>query len=337
MSQAQYLGDTQSPAEIRQQLPVVLEMIRAASHIVIGTHLNPDGDALGSALAVSHVLDQLSKPHTVLCQHPAPTNLAFLPGADRVRQEFDGPPADLAIILDLDALNRLGSVRDIFEPVPTKIVIDHHIPHDAPGDIRIISVKSPAASAILCDLFFDSDITITPEIATCLLTGILTDTGSFRYPNTTSHSMHLAAQLLEAGADISGVSEEVYMKKSLPSVKMLGRAIERARLSHDGQLTWVTIPYNVFVELGATDQDTEGIVNEMLSIRGVKVAAILREIRPGRIRGSLRSRDPVNVAEVAQAFGGGGHRNAAGVSFDGSLEVAEVQMVEALRACLALS
>jgi len=334
MSQEPTQANNLTPAEIRQMLPEFLTMVRKAHHVAIGTHLNPDGDALGAALAVSHVMDQLGVAHTVLCQNTAPMNLAFLPGSDRIRQEIEGDFPDLGLILDLDAMSRLGTVRPIFEAIPQNIVVDHHIPHDAPGDLRIIATKSPAACAILCDLFFDSEINVTPEIATCLLTGILTDTGSFRFPNTTSHSLHLSAQLLEAGASISGVSEEVYMTKSLSSVRMLGRSIERAHITPDGRLTWVTVPYAVFEELNATDQDTEGIVNEMLSIRGVEIAAILREIRPGRIRGSLRSRAHINVAEVAQMFGGGGHKNASGVSFDGSLQESEIRIVEALKACL---
>ncbi len=337
MSQVTPHENNLTPAETRQKLPDFLDLVRKARHVAIGTHLNPDGDALGSALAVSLILDQLGVAHTVLCQHPAPSNLAFLPGTDRIRNELPGETPDLAVILDLDAMNRLGTVRHVFDDVPHKIVVDHHIPQDAPGDLRIISTKSPATCAILCDLFFDSEVTITPEIANCLLTGILTDTGSFRYPNTTSHSLHLSAQLLEAGASISGVSEEVYMKKTLPSVRILGRSIERAKITSDGRLTWVTIPYEVFDELNASDQDTEGIVNEMLSIRGVEIAAILREIRPGKIRGSLRSRAHINVADVAQLFGGGGHKNASGISFDGSLLESEIRIVEALKACLASS
>lgn len=327
--------DHQSPEEIRKQFPHFAAMVREAKFTIIGTHVNPDGDAIGAAVAVSHALDQLGAPHAILCQHEAPHYLKFLPGADRVKTELD--PAiepDLAIICDLDALDRLGKVRPRFESVDKTIVIDHHIPIESPGDMRIISVRAPAACAILTDLFLDSEVQITPEMANCLLAGILTDTGSFRYPNTTAHSLQLAAQLLEAGASISHVSEEVYMRKSLPAVRILGRAIERAKITPDGKVTWVTLPNEVFAELEATDQDSEGIVNEMLAIRTVEVAAILRETTPGKIRGSLRSRSHIDVAQVAREFGGGGHRNAAGVSFDGSLQEAEIRLVEALRRCV---
>lgn len=308
----------------------------ASEHILIGTHLNPDGDAIGSALAVSHALQLMGRSHEVLCHHEPPANLQFLSGSERIRQ-VPARGADLAIVVDLDAMQRLGSTREFIEATPQVILVDHHIPHESPGDMRIVFPEEPATCSILADLFFASELAMTPEMATCLATGIVTDTGSFRYPNTTPHSLHLVGQLQEAGANLAQISEEVYMTKSLPAVRMLGRAIERAQLAVEDRLTWVTLPHEVFSELGASDQDTEGIVNEMLAISTVEIAAILRENRPGKIKGSLRSRSHIDVAEVARQFGGGGHRNAAGVTFEGDLAEAERQLVAALKECLASS
>lgn len=328
-----------SPAELGAQWPALLAELRAAGSVIVGSHVNPDGDALGSVLAFSFALDQLGVEHQVLMHHDPPRNLEFLPGLERVGRECRWETPDLAVILDLEAKSRLGeSVLGAFESAKRVVVIDHHVPHESPGDLRIVSVKSPATAAILCDLFLAApEVEITPDMATCLLTGIVTDTGSFRFPNTTSHSMHVSASLLEAGADLRTIIEQVYMTKTFPSVKLFGRFLADMRTAENGQIVWSTISYDQFEQAGATDEDTEGFVNELLAIDGVQLAMVLREKAPGVIRGSLRSRGEYDVAAAARPFGGGGHAKAAGVSFDGDLAAAETLMVEALKQCLASS
>lgn len=326
-----------SPSELRAMLPELIKEIQAANSIVLASHVNPDGDSIGSLLAMSFVLDQLNKPHTVLTHHQPPRNLKFLPQVERLTQIEEDLSPDLAIVLDLENLDRVGaSLLGTIEKAKRLVVIDHHIPHERPGDLRIISTKSPATASILADLIQDSEIQITQEIATCLLTGIITDTGSFRFPNTTSHAMHCAAGLLEAGASLAQIIEEVYMRASLPSIRLKGEALSRLKLSLDNRIAWTCLPYEVFQEHQASDEDTEGLVNELLAIETVEIAAILREHSPGIIRGSLRSRGERNVAILAREFGGGGHKNAAGVSFRGSIDKAESQLVEEMKKCLAL-
>ncbi len=314
-----------------------MQEVRAAKGVLIGTHVNPDGDALGSALAISHILDQVEVDHEVLCSDPAPYYLKFLPGTDRIKQVATGEGHGLAIIVDLEARSRLGKVGPFFDACPRVIVIDHHIPIEEPGDLRIVSQSAPSTCSIILDLFRETEIVISPKIADCLLTGILTDTGSFRYPNTDAHSLHSAGYLLEKGADLAKVTREVYMQKELTAVVLTAHAIQRMHIDSSGRLAWATLPLSLFEELNAEEQYTEGIVNELLNVKGVQIAAILREGKPGKIRGSLRSIGKIDVAAVAREFGGGGHMNAAGVSFNGSLEEAEDQVVEALKKCLASS
>lgn len=301
---------------------------------MVGTHMSPDGDALGSAIAFSLWLDQIGLENEVLCQDAPPSNLNWLPHVDRVRQEPIGGPFDVGVIIDLEAMSRLGRAAPYFEGLPQLVTIDHHIPVESPGDLRIVSTKSPATAAILCDLFFDSDVEVTPEMATCLATGIVTDTGSFRYANTTAHSLHLVARLLDAGVNLAEISEAVYMSRRLPAARLTGHVLSNMRLECGGRLAWVVVPNEIFELYGAADQDTEGLANELLSVETVQVAAVLREHKPGKIRGSLRSRSHFDVAGVAREFGGGGHKNAAGVSFDGDIDKAERQLVEALKLCL---
>jgi len=306
----------------------------SASSVLIGTHLNPDGDALGSALAVSLLLDGLDIENEVVCHHAPPPNLLFLPGVARVRQKPKHDKHDLGIILDLDSSERLGDTAMYFEHCPRVAVIDHHVPHEAPGDLRIIDTSAAATAAILTRLFIELGFEITPDMATCLLTGIVTDTGSFRFRNTTPESLHLSAQLLERGGDINRVSEEIFQRKPLSSARLLGGLLEDFILECDGRLCWGALRLQDFESAQASDEDTEGFVNELLSIQTVQIAALFREPKPHKIRVSLRSRGDFDVAAVAREFGGGGHRNAAGCSFDLYLDEVVHMLIPRLRKCL---
>lgn len=309
------------------------ELTRASS-VLIGTHLNPDGDALGSALALSHLLDELGIYNEVLNHHAPPANLEFLPGVSRVRQEPRREKFDLCVVLDLDSMDRLGNVEPFFGGCTRLVVVDHHIPHQAPGDLRIVDTSASATAAILTEMMIETGVRITPDIATCLLTGIVTDTGSFRFRNTTVEALTLAARLLELGGDINLVSEEIFQRKPLSSARLLGFMLERMVLEADDRIAYSVLDFNDFEVTGARDENTEGFVNELLSIRTVQIAALIREPKPGRIRISLRSRGNFDIAEVARQFGGGGHKNAAGCAFDGNPEDAVTGLVPRLRACL---
>jgi bifunctional oligoribonuclease and PAP phosphatase NrnA len=318
----------------RALAPKFLREIQSASSILIGTHLNPDGDALGSALALSHYLDSLAISNEVVCHHAAPKNLQFLPGVQRIRQVPRQEKHDLGIVVDLDSLERLGSTEPYFAQCPRTVFIDHHVPHDAPGDLRIVDTAAPATAVILTRLFNELGVEITPEIATCLLTGIVTDTGSFRFRNTTPEALSLSAALLEQGGDINKVSEEIFQRRPLAGARLLGFTLERMELACRDRLCWSVITNDIFDATGAQDEDTEGFVNELLSITTVQIAALFREPKPGKVRCSLRSRGNCDVAAVARMFGGGGHKNAAGCTFDESVEEAVAKVIQELKTCL---
>lgn len=313
------------------------EELRNASSVLIGTHLNPDGDALGSSLALAAYLDRQGFDVEVLCHHPAPRNLRFLPGVGRVRQAPRDEKADLAIMVDLESKDRLGDVRDYILQTPRLVVIDHHVPHEEPGDLRIIDVGASATALIIARLLMELGAEITPDMATNLLTGIVTDTGSFRFRNTTPEALSVSAVLLEKGADLARVNEEIFQRKPLASTLLLGHMLDTMRLESGNRVAVGVLTKGDFERAMATDEDTEGFVNEMLSIDSVEIAAILREPKPGRIRCSLRSRAEHDVATVAREFGGGGHRNAAGCTLDMPMDEAEETIVRRLRACLASS
>ena len=313
------------------------KVIREAKSILIGTHLNPDGDALGCALAMSLYLDSIGKQNEVVCHHMPPKNLEFLPGSDRIRLEPQRKDHDLAIMLDLESIERLGTVAPLFEKAPHLVLIDHHIPHHAPGDLRIVDTKAPATAVILTRLLLEMGATLTPEMSTNLLTGIVTDTGSFRYRNTTPEAMHLAARLLEEGGNLNLISEEVYRSRPMAGMKLLGVMLSNMKTACNDKLAWSILVHNDFIKCGATEEDTEEFVNELLTIDTVQIAALAREAKPGKIRVSLRSRGKYDVAKVAREFGGGGHINAAGCSFETTPEEAEALLVEGMKNCLASS
>lgn len=311
--------------------------LSVASSVLIGTHLNPDGDALGCALAMSHYLDGLKIQNEIVCHHLAPKNLQFLPGVNRIRLQPSQEKYDLGIVLDLDSMERLGNAEQFFTGCSRIVVIDHHVPHEAPGDLRIVDTDSPATAVILTRLLLKLGATITPEMATCLLTGIVTDTGSFRFRNTTAEALSLSAGLLEHGGDIGTVAEEIFQRKPLSSARLLGRALDGLQLDSEDRIAWSALAYRDFEMIGAKDEDTEGFVNELLSIETVQISALLREAKPGRTRCSLRSRAGRDVAAVARVFGGGGHKNAAGCTFDCGPEEAVDLLVPEMRRCLAYS
>jgi phosphoesterase RecJ-like protein len=310
------------------------EELSKASSVLIGTHMNPDGDALGSALALSFYLDSLKIENEVICHHLAPRNLRFLPGVSRVKQIPRESKYDLGVVLDLDSLERLGNTAEFFSTCSRTVVIDHHVPHNKPGDVRIVDTGAPATAVILTRLLIEMGGRITPEIATCLLTGIVTDTGSFRFRNTTPEALSLSAYLLEHGGDLTLVQEEIFQSKSLASARLLGRVLETMKLECADQIAWSTLSSQDFEVADAADEDTEGFVNEMLFITSVQMAALLREPKRGKVRVSIRSRGDYDVAEVARTFGGGGHKNAAGCTIEAPLHEAEEMLVRRLKQCL---
>jgi phosphoesterase RecJ-like protein len=309
-------------------------LVEQSSSVLIGTHLNPDGDALGSALAMSHWLTSRGIFNEVVCHHPAPRNLEFLPGVSRIRRAPQQEKHELGIILDLDSLDRLGDTEPFFSGCDRLVVIDHHVPHEAPGDLRIVDTAAAATAILVARLFEALEVEISPAMATCLFTGIVTDTGSFRFRNTTAEALQVGARLLECGADLNLVSEEVFQSKPVASARLLGLVLETMNLEAEDRIAWSVVHHHDFFRFEAKDEDTEGFVNELLSIHSVQIAALAREPKPGKVRVSLRSRGNLDVAAVARMFGGGGHRNAAGCTFEGDLESAMEQLLPGLKACL---
>lgn len=314
----------------REGMDDAVQVIWAATEIVLACHINPDGDALGSLIGLGVGLEALGKKVTFLSADGVPETLAFLPGADRVQATTERRNFDLGIGLDAGDLKRLGVNADVVTSAPVVMDIDHHVTGGQFGQVRLLDAATASTAELVYDLLLALGIELTPEIAQCLLCGVLTDTGSFRFSNTKPRTMAVGGALIALGASPTTIYESVYENASFGAQKLLGRAMDRMTRSADGKLVWSWVTQGDFAEFGATDKDTDGIATALRAVRGAEVALFLREMPSGKLRVSLRAKEPWDVASVAAQFGGGGHKLAAGCSLDGPPEAA----VEALLAAL---
>lgn len=331
-------AESSLPPPLSESIPSAIEAIRGAQSLVLACHVNPDGDALGSMLGLALALAPLGKTLTLLSQDGVPDILRFLPQSRLVQQTTDVPTFDLAVVLDSGDLSRVGDkVKPLIARAGRVIDIDHHVVAGAFGDVRVLDARAASTSEIVYALVRALDLPLTPDIATCLFTGVITDTGSFRFQNVTPNTFRVAADLLEAGAPPAHVSENVFENRTFAATRLLGQALSSLSQTPDGRIVWTRISAADFAALGATDEDTEGVVNYVRGVRGAEAGVLFREMAavgdaPPKIRISLRSREGVNVAQVAQQFGGGGHRMAAGCTLSLPLLEAEATVVAALRA-----
>lgn len=312
----------------REIIDAAVAAIGEARDVLLACHINPDGDTLGSMIALGLGLEEhLGKTVTLLSADGVPAIYDFLPAVDRIAPATERRDFDLAIVLDAGDLTRVGRAREAAESAPLLIDIDHHVTANAFGDIRLLDATAAATGEIVYDLLAALGVPLTRPLAEALLCALLTDTGSFRFLNVTPRTLRIAAEMVAAGASPDRIAEQVFENKPFAAQKLLGRALDSMRRSPDGRIAWTHITQADFAETGGTDQDTEGIVSAVRAVRGTDVALFLREMPSGRLRVSLRSRDPFDVSQVAQRFGGGGHRLASGCTLDGPLAEAEARLV----------
>ncbi|MGI9103877.1 MAG: DHH family phosphoesterase [Terriglobales bacterium] len=305
----------------------ILEEIGQRERFVLTSHARPDGDAIGSVLACSEILRKMGKSAEVVLHSPVPHIYQRLPFADTVihAQSVNGQ-YEAAIVLECDSIERtaLSGLSDHF-----LINIDHHLSGKPFADVNWIDPHACATAELIYELACEAEVCITPEIATCLYTAVLTDTGSFCYMGTDEHTFALARALVQAGADAPRIAQNVYFSYPTSKMRLLGVALNG--LHRDRDLTWMAVNREQMDRCGAADEDCEGLVNYALGIEGVEVAVFFREVSGGRWRVSLRSKGAVDVACIAARFGGGGHRCASGCSLDGPVSVAAERILAQLR------
>lgn len=304
--------------------------ITSADSIALVCHIRPDGDTLGSSLALAHVLREMGKHVEVLCQDGVPDNYHFIPESKMVTAKPRSSHFDLCIIVDSAWPSRVGDLEGFVTSCPTSACIDHHVPGEIFGDIRVVDSEYSSTAEIVYDLMAANHAPMDETVAKQLLTGLIADTGAFRFENTSSHTFLVAAKLTKMGANASEIATCVYYTKPMRSLQLLGRALASLKTTDAGKIAWATISRADLEELGATDADTDGIVNHVSSVDGPLVCLLFREIGD-EVRVSLRSRHGVDVNRIANAFGGGGHAAAAGCTVNATLDHAIEQVVQEVR------
>lgn len=288
----------------------ILKCIKKSKNIVIVTHENPDGDAVGSSLAMYHALKGLKKNVDIIIPEYAKC-FNELPGIDEVIKESD-KVYDLAISLDAATDKLLNVWVKYFREADQRIVIDHHSTNTMFGDINYVDLSAPACAQVVYMLIKHYRWKITPEIGTCIMAGIITDTGGFQYSGVSKDTFNIAAELLDVGVNISKVYKKVFDTKTKSSFELRRIAIDRMEFLEDGKIAFTYVTNEDERKVNAGVGDYEGIVSEGRSVEGVEVSIFSHELKDGEFKISLRSNSYVNVSDVCIMFGGGGHIRAAG-------------------------
>jgi bifunctional oligoribonuclease and PAP phosphatase NrnA len=309
-------------------LDEVLNQIGQRQTFILTSHARPDGDAVGSALACCQILRSMGKQASVVLSGGVPVIYRPLPYSETVLRATDqAPEAEAAIILECDSVQRtcLAGLDGRY-----LINIDHHATAKPFADVNWIDPSACATAEMIYLLARRAGVKISPEIATCLYTAVLADTGTFCFHGTTERTFALARELVRSGADPVRIAHDVYFSNPFSKMRLLGAAL--CTLRRDGSLVWMHVDRATMEHCQASEEDCEGLANYALSIAGVEVALFFREQSDGRFRVSLRSKGAVNVAAVASAFGGGGHECASGCGLDGPLSAAIEHVLAQLRA-----
>jgi bifunctional oligoribonuclease and PAP phosphatase NrnA len=300
----------------------ILKVIRKYQRFLVATHVRPDGDAVGSLLGMTHILRKLGKTADPYCQDPVPAAQMFLRGSNEVRHRVGASAHyDAAVLVDCGGLLRVGdTLADSIRRIPILINIDHHM-NEAPfGDVFWVNTSASSTCEMLYDICISLPLRLDPDIAAQLYTGLLTDTGSFRFSNTNQRVLEIAADLVAAGAQPAVIAEQVYDSTSPQSVQLLAKVLTSIRFFAAHRLATALLTQQMFEQTGTTPSDSEGFINHLRSIKTVEMAMLFREDKEGVVHVSIRSKGQVDVACFAQLHGGGGHRNAAAFRIRGSLE-----------------
>lgn len=299
---------------------------------VICGHVSPDGDCIGSQLALMHALRSLGKRAVCLLakDEPIDVRLAFLPGADELVAAalYDGPKATF-VAVDVPLRERMNSAAaHIMDACDFTATIDHHAVDERMTEFAYVDPDAASTTMLVWELAGLMGAERGLEVATCCYTGLVTDTGRFQYQNTDAASLAAGAAMVQAGADAAAVARQIFQNRSLPSVRLEALAVDRARFGAGGAYALSWIEQGDFAALGAVKADAEPIIDALRSLRGVRVACMLRD-QGDSVRGSFRAKDGTDVAALARTFGGGGHKAAAGFTVRGPIAAA-VERVEAL-------
>jgi phosphoesterase RecJ-like protein len=313
----------------------LLDALRARRSFCVVGHVRPDGDCIGSQLALAHALKAQGKRVTVWNADPVPAKLAFLDPEGWLRPPAPRRRFDCVVAADAAGLDRLGAVAEHLGRRRLLLNLDHHASNTRFGDVNWVDPASPSTGELVHRLLRALDWEITPAMADCLFVAVSTDTGSFQYDSVRPETFEVAADLVRRGAAVGELCRRLYQSQSRARVELLRRVYRHFKLSADGRVAWFWLRAADLAATGADRSDTEGLIDHIRSIDSVVVACIFEEVEPGVVRISLRSKSPaVDVNRVAAQFGGGGHPAAAGARLTGSPAAVQRRVLSALRKSL---
>ena len=293
----------------------IIEALHKANNVLLVSHVFPDGDALGSQLALAEILESSGKEPYCYCQEPVSAIYEFLPGSEKIKNELPGiTQFDAAVAVDCGDRFRLGQAMDTLLQIHPFIVIDHHAGHREFGDIGWVEADRSSTAEMIFDLALALNADVTYNAAYCLSTAIVSDSGSFKYDSTSAYTFQVASHLLNRGVVPSEVAGKLFDNYSANRLRLLEKVLGSLELYANGQIAIISATSEMFEASGAKREDTEEFINLPRALRSVKVAAFLRDTPEGFIKVSLRAKGECDVSQVALKYGGGGHRNAAGYS-----------------------
>ncbi len=311
----------------------IIKSIADAESVLVTSHMGPDGDSIGSQLALARYIKDQGKEVTIINHGSIPGTYKFLPDMELIIKPNEAGKKDnfdLAIILECPDTQRTGDVADMIGNGTKLINIDHHPDNTDFGDINLVDTGAAAVAEILADIFLEAGYEIDNDTAVLLYTAILTDTGRFRFESTTQRTREIAGKLIEAGANPRQICDNIYYSYSEKVLKLTGKVLSRVRLFENGKVCLISLDRKLLEDNGYSLTDTEGMTEYTLYLRGVTVGAMLREIEDNITKVSLRSRGNIDVSEVAHKYGGGGHFNAAGCTINLPINSAEEKLLVVL-------
>ncbi len=305
----------------------IIHHLKNSQSVLLATHSNPDGDAIGSLTAMGLALVALNKKTTLYSESPIPAVYRFVPAVDRVVSQFHGTNNfDTAVILDCGDLQRVGKAASAISQIQTVINVDHHVTNTGFGDIQIVDTSACATAEIVYRIIKGLDVSIDRDMAVSIYTGILTDTGSFRFSNTNRHAFSICEEMIKQGVNPYHIAQHVYGTYSLGRIKLLNLALDSIEISKNGKMSLMTLTREMLDETKTQPEDADGLINYARRIEAVKVAALIQEHKNDENKTgknlfdvSLRSDGEIDVASIASSFGGGGHASAAGFSVQSTL------------------
>ena len=316
-------------------LSQVVELIEKKHRFMITSHVRPDGDGLGSGLALYCILKSLGKDVDVVLRDRVPPAYMVLPGSDLVLVRPDVSEIyDAAFIIECSDVERPGlpGLKNQFV-----VNIDHHSTTVPFGDVNWIDATAAAVGEMIYNLCKALSVDVTKDIADCIYTALLTDTGSFHFSNTTERTLKIASELVRRGVEPARISQALFYSYPFSRIRLLGMVLSSIERDESGRIAWIAMDRETMFEAEASEEDSDGIVNHALSIDEVEAVAFFKEFAPGVYRVSLRSKGKSNVAKVAETFGGGGHRNAAGCRIEGEYEDVRRRVIEGLQNALGVA